>query len=89
MPKNTGGIISLELSHWDIIHIRSKAMQMMVAMAEDWAVRVAWSDQAKVEVAFWKDNIIAQNGMSLEKTIASGYVTYSDASGVAAAAIMS
>ena len=89
LAKVAGSIISLELGMGDLVHLRTKAMQMMIATAPSWETAVQWTEQATDEVWFWIDHLYASNGMSLEKAVASGCVSYSDASGVAAAAIIS
>ena len=89
LARVSGNLIALELSFGDIVHLRSKAMQMMIASGSHWDAVVPWSAGALEEVQFWKDHLEGLNGMSLEPAIAAGVVSYSDASSVAAAAIIS
>ena len=52
VAKVTGSLISLELAYGDVVHIQTKAMQMMVAACDDWYGTIAWSAPVKQEVLF-------------------------------------
>ena len=62
---------------------------MILAAAPSWEHIVQWTDQAIEEVQFWREHLDEYNGMSLEPAVAAGVISYSDASQVAAAAILS
>ena len=89
LAKVTGSLVSMELAYGDLVHLQTKALQMMVATCPEWDSTAEWTAQARQEVAFWLGNLQALNGISLEAADTSGTVSYSDASGVAAAAIIS
>ena len=89
LAQITGSIVSLKLALGDLVHLRTKAMQMMVATAQHWEAEMRWTEQGMDEVLFWLENLHDSNGMSFEKAVASGCVSYSDAIGVVAAAVVS
>ena len=52
-----GCVIALELSHGDLVHLRSKSLQIDVARAERWDSKILLSPESVAELKFWKENV--------------------------------
>ena len=75
-------------SFGDIVYLKSKHMQIVVAQDDDWDRHVVLSTKAKREIYFWLGYIDQNNGYPITFPVASGAVSFSDASGVGCAALI-
>ena len=84
----TGSLVSLHRAYGDIVYLRSKRMQMLIAKDIRWDIYVRLDAAAKSEISFWLHYLQNNNGMSINTPIAAAAVSYSDASGTGCAAII-
>ena len=83
----TGLITSLYPAYGDVVFLKSKSTQMIIAADEDWARMVNITRKSRVELQFWVKYLPDNNGMTIQAPIANGVVTYSDASATGCASV--
>ena len=88
MAQIVGSIISLELAFGDVVHLKTKHMQMAIAMAVNCLQVIAISIPIRAEITYWLHHLALGNWMTLEPAIAARIMSYSDASGQAAATLL-
>ena len=88
MAKITGTLSSLHLAYGDVVYLKSKFMQVSNSRSPDWSHYVRIDKEMKGELLFWSNYLTRGNGKQICNPVGSGSVTYSDASGVACAAIV-
>ena len=88
LAKITGSLISLHLAFGDIVFLKSKRCQKVIADGEDWNRFVKPDEHAKDELKFWLSYLIPNNGMPILTPIAAAAISYSDASGVGVASLI-
>ena len=88
LAKVTGTLISMQGAYGDIIYLKSKRLQMIIAESDDWDRMVTITEPARKELEFWLQYLPVNNGFPISAPIASGAVSYSDASGVGLAAVI-
>ena len=88
IARITGTLNSLHLAYGNVVYLKSKYLQIVVAKAKGWNAFVDISKEAKGEMLFWSNYLQNGNGMSITNPVGAGTVVYSDASGVACAAVI-
>ena len=83
-----GSIVALHLSHGDIVYLRTKRMQMLIAQTNDWDDTITLTEPAYDELMFWLNYMYKNNGLSIDLPIAAAAVSYSDASATGCASII-
>ena len=83
-----GSITALYLAFGDIVYLKTKASQMIVAEDKDWSREVVISPASRDELKFWRAYLSSQNGMKIQHPVAAGARTYSDASETGCAAVV-
>ena len=83
-----GSIIRMHGAYGDVVYLKSKRMQIIVAGREDWNSSVRLTKPAKEEMAFWRTYARPNNGFPIGFSVASGTVSYSDASGSGCASLI-
>ena len=84
----TGTLTSMQGAFGDIVYLKSKHMQIIIAQSDDWSRHVTLSTKAKKEIYFWLNYVQDNNGFPLVFPVASGALSFSDASGVGCAALI-
>ena len=88
LAKVTSTLISMQGAYGDIIYLKSKRLQMIIAESDDWDRMVTLTEPSKNELQFWLHYLPRNNGFPISAPIASGAVSYSDASRVGLAAVI-
>ena len=88
IAKITGTLSSLQLAYGNVMYIKSKYLQIVVAKSKGWNSFVDITKGAKGEMLFWSNYLQNGNGMRILNPVGAGSVVYSDASGVACAAVI-
>ena len=88
LAKITGSLSALHLAFGDVVYLKAKYIQIIISKSNDWNRHVNISPEARSEMVFWINYLHRENGMPVSNPIASGSVSYSDASGVACAALI-
>ena len=81
----------MERSQGDVVFMMCRFMNLSIAEAPSWTAKVVVTPPVKKELMFWKSHIRSNDGKSLFTSPASGsvkYTTYSDASDVACATVL-
>ena len=86
ISKLVGTIISLELSHGDMVFLKTRWCQIHIAIHPILDRKYPLSDDMMGEIYFWRQYLIRGNGIALFIEPTAATIIYSDASAVAAAA---
>ena len=89
--KLRGMLASMERSHGDIVHMMCRFMNLTIAEAPSWGCNVNITPPVYKELLFWKEHLASDNGQPLFESPATGsvtYTTYSDASDVGCATVL-
>ena len=90
----TGLLISMHNALGDIVYLKSKHTQILIAShktdenKQDWNCHVTLNTACLNELTFWKGYLRNNNGMPLHVSVASAAVSFSDASGVGTASLV-
>ena len=90
LASMVGSIISLHPAYGDIVYLKTKHSQMIVAVCSE----ISWDRYAKInkeardEISFWVTYLPPHNGMRILCPVASSVVSFSDASGVGCASVI-
>ena len=90
----TGLLISMHIALGHIVYLKSKHTQMLIAShkteenKQDWNCHVTLNKECCDELLFWKGYLHQNNGMPFHVSIASAAVSFSDASGVGTASLI-
>ena len=83
-----GTITALFLAYGDIVYLKTKIVQRIIAQDHDWDRSVQITPEARGELAFWLQYLPTHNGMRIQHPVAAAAITYSDASATGCAAII-
>ena len=85
LAKVVGKIISLELSHGDIVYLQTRHLQRIIASANHWDDNVVLNVMSIAELNFWKNYLFTGNGSSFDYSCFSNSIctSYASATGCA------
>ena len=82
-----GRITSLYPAYGDIVYLRTKNCQAIVAADADWSRMVPLTPECRSELGFWLTYLSGNNGMPILTPIATGTITYTEIGGTGCATI--
>ena len=90
----TGTLLSLHIALGDIVYLKAKHLQILIASkklsddTQDWDCHVELNANCRAELVFWKNYLKDNCSMPIHINVASGAVSFSDASDSGTASVI-
>ena len=90
----TGTLLSLHIALGDIVYIKAKNLQILIASMklrngkQNWNCKVTMNKKCRTELLFWKNYLATNNSMKIHSHVESAAVSFSDASNTGTASLI-